>query len=299
MLEEIKYNYIIYHGNCFDGFAGFYLFMKTDKWTPKPIVYPDQPYAKNVPPNIKNKNVIIIDVAYKLDILLEIMNQANNVLFIDHHITLHDDIKNLIIKPPHKVIYDENYSGASLVWKYFFNHTHKMPKFIKYIEDNDIGKWQYSETLSFMAGLEVHYTTEPTYDNLKKWDKLLDDKYLTNLIESGKKYEIYKNYLINKIANKYSIGKFPSEKIFNMFPNNFDKIGQYSVAIINSHCPSVSLLGKKIAENTNVGFVVLWNYIIEKKKYIISLRSKQIDVGKIARFFGGGGHKYASNFTLK
>ena len=67
-----KYNYIIYHNNCLDGFAGFYLFIKTKQWESKPMVYPDQPYSKKIPEGIDGKNVIIIDVAYNSSIIKEI-----------------------------------------------------------------------------------------------------------------------------------------------------------------------------------------------------------------------------------
>ncbi len=294
----MPYNYIIYHDNCVDGFTGFYLFMKTDKWEPKPTVYPDQPYAKSVPPDVDGKNVIIIDVAYKPEILLGIMDRAKKVLFIDHHVTLNKDIKKLVIKPPHEIFYDENYSGASLVWKYFYGNK-KIPRFVKYVEDNDIGRWQYPETLPFVAGLEVNFgnSMEPSHENLKKWDKLLDNKFLDNLIDSGKKYEVYKNFLINRQSTRYSLMYFPSQKVVDLHPGKFT-VGQYSVAVTNSHCPSVSLLGKKIAETADVDFVILWNYIVDKKKYIVSLRSIKADVGEIAKIMGGGGHKFASNFSM-
>lgn len=33
---------------------------------------------------------------------------------------------------------------------------------------------------------------------------------------------------------------------------------------------------------------------MDTKQYVLSFRSKNIDVGKIANIFGGGGHKLAS-----
>src|SRR5690606_29985350 len=135
------YNYIIYHNNCFDGFTGFYLFMKSDQWARKPTVFPDVPQAKYPPPDIDGKNIIIIDVAYHPNIILEISKRANKLLFIDHHITIIDDINKLNLDKPHEIYYDKHHSGASLVWKYFFGDD--MPKFVKLIEDNDIGAWKY------------------------------------------------------------------------------------------------------------------------------------------------------------
>jgi nanoRNase/pAp phosphatase (c-di-AMP/oligoRNAs hydrolase) len=38
----------------------------------------------------------------------------------------------------------------------------------------------------------------------------------------------------------------------------------------------------------------MWVLSLDSKKYILSFRSKKADVGKIAKLFGGGGHKFAS-----
>jgi uncharacterized protein len=288
----MKFNYIIYHDNCIDGFTGFYLFMKTDAWEPKPIVYPDQPHSKNVPPDIAGKNVIIIDVAYSPEILREIMKLANKFLFIDHHVTLYEDIKNFKLKKNQEIVYDKNHSGASLVWNHFFGGKN-MPKFVMYVEDNDIGAWKYEETLPFIAALEVEFKLDPNFENLRRWDALLEDVFVDRLVESGEKYEIYKNYLIDRYSNKYSLMSFPGKKIAHMFPDV-----KYKVAVTSALCPSVSLLGKKIAQDPEVDFVMLWNYILDRKKFVVSLRSTKVDVGKIAKIFGGGGHKYAAAFSF-
>ena len=143
----IKFNYIIYHKKCFDGFTSFYLFTKTNNMEPKPIVYPDIPSTKIIPPDIDGKNIIIMDVAYNKNILQQIFKKANKVLFLDHHITIRKDVIELQKKLTDKekknieIIYDINKSGATLVWDYFFKNK-KRPYFVNMIEDNDIGKWE-------------------------------------------------------------------------------------------------------------------------------------------------------------
>ena len=289
-----KYNYIIYHNYCLDGFTGFYLFMKSNKWKKNPIVYPDVPSAKEVPPNINNKNVIIIDVAYHPDILQQIINRANKVLYIDHHETHINKIKKMkqII-----VIYNINKSGASLVWDHFF-HNMTMPKFVKYVEDNDIGRWGDDDTLPFVASMEIYFNLKPNFKNLKKWDKLLDDKYVDSLVKRGKIIMQYKNHLMDKYSKKYSIKYFPSKMVADIDKTTLNKIREYKVAVINSRCPTLSLLGKKIVDTVDCDFVILWIYIIDKKEYHVSLRSKEVNVSDIAKYMGGGGHKLASAFSF-
>src|SRR5690606_1940829 len=104
------------------GFAGFLILTTTDKISHNAIIYPDIPSAKEPPPNLENKNVIIIDVAYKKNILEQIFKKANFVLFIDHHVTIRNDVLQLItiFENIHKVVYDSSKSGATLTWDYFY-----------------------------------------------------------------------------------------------------------------------------------------------------------------------------------
>jgi len=293
----VKYNYIIYHNKCIDGFTGFYLFIKTKQWSSKPIVYPDNPFSKEIPKDIYGKNVIIIDVAYSASVVKEIAKRANKLLFIDHHKSIKNDIRKLKLKKPHEIVYDEKQSGASLVWNYFYKT--KMPTFVKHVKNNDIGNWKKDkDILPFISGLEVNFKLDPTHKNLKEWDKLLDERYVKSLIEEGRMYMKYKDYLINKFARKYSIQKFPSKMVTKMNKTMLNKIGQYKVAVVNGGCPNVSLLGKKIVETADVDFCMIWTYQVDRKKFIVSLRSKKTDISQIASYFGGGGHKFAAAFSF-
>lgn len=288
-----KYNYIIYHKNCFDGFTGFFLFLKSKKWEEKPYVYPDVPFASQAPPDIEGKNIIAIDVAYKPHIIKEIASKANKLLFLDHHVSIKDEVKELNLQKPHEIVYDVNECGASLVWNYFFKNK-KMPEFLTHIKDNDLGKWKLPNTIPFITALEVHYKTKPNFENLKKWDDLLEEGTLLDLYDKGKKYEVYKNYVINR--KKYDIVYFPSEWYLSKFPNSNFKKNQFKFALINTDGPAISLLGKKISEECKCNGTILYRINFSPLEVYCSIRSLNTDVGSIAKEFGGGGHKLASGF---
>jgi uncharacterized protein len=285
------YDYIIYHNNCYDGYTGFYLFIKSKQWVKNPIVYPDYPSSKTIPPNIDGKNVIIIDVAYSADILKKIANKANKVLFIDHHKTIIKDIKKLKLKPPHEIVYDVDECGATLVWKYFFSNK-KMPLFLKYIRDNDIGIWEMDGTIDLHTYLEVNFQKKPNFECLKKWDSLFKTPFLNKAIKMGKIYNEYKQHIIKKIARQHQVKTFPGKK--------FKKIikGKYTVAVLNNTCISATPVGKYVIDNYNVDFCMIWTIDKKNNKYIISFRSNEVDVGQIAKLLGGGGHKLASGVSL-
>jgi oligoribonuclease NrnB/cAMP/cGMP phosphodiesterase (DHH superfamily) len=288
-----KYNYVIYHKNCLDGFSGFFILSLTKTIANDAIIYPDDPHTKNIPPGIENKDVIIIDVAYKKDIISEIFKLTKTTTFIDHHVSIRDDVLSLRPTENHKIIYNDAKSGASLTWNYFFKNN--LPLFVKYVEDNDIGAWKLKYTIPFIDALRVEHKLIPTKENLNLWKKLLSATYCNKLIKKGLLYGKYKDFLIKNNLKKYSVHAFPSEKIYNMNPNIFNKIGQYKVIVHNGSCPDNSILGRTFLDKyKNYDFIILWNYQMDDKKYVLSLRSRDVDVGEIAKIFGGGGHKLAS-----
>lgn len=297
-----KFNYIIYHKNCLDGFSGFFLFKRLNLSDSNAIIYPDVPSTKIVPPMISNKNVIIIDVAYSLDILEKIFALAKSVLFIDHHITTKDYANILSNKYEQNIFFNEKYSAAGLVWKYFYPKQ-KIPRFIRYIQDNDIGAWKLKYTKEFINAIQVLYKLDPSSKNINSWNNLFDSNEVKKLIKLGIHYQKYKTYLLDQNVKRYSLEQFPSEKLlednFNL-KNLIGEIGKYKVAVYNGGCPTTSSLGEQAMNTINCDFAFIWNLNLEKKDIVVSLRSKEngVDVSKIAECFGGGGHHGASAFSF-
>jgi oligoribonuclease NrnB/cAMP/cGMP phosphodiesterase (DHH superfamily) len=290
------FNYAIYHKNCQDGFSSLIVLLKSKKLSRDATIYHDVPSATTPPKDIDNKNVIIMDVAYKYDVIKEIFERAKSVVFIDHHVSIRDDVAKLSEKFKKKVeiIYDVNESGASLTWKYFFKNE-KMPLFIKYIRDNDIGAWKMKDTKPFIYSLKVKYDIDLKRDVVDKWKNLFNDENTKKLVQTGKIYEEYANSLLDENVRKYTLEAFPSEKIYHDFPDHFKKPGQYRVAVVcGGGCPSSTLLALRLLESVACDFVIMWTYIMDKKEYVLSFRSKEVDVSTIAQIFGGGGHKLAS-----
>lgn len=305
MNKNYKYNYVIYHKGCYDGFSSFLILHKSGLISDDAIIYPDVPSAKFSPKGIYDKDVIIMDTAYKYDVLREIFMSAKSVTFIDHHITIRDDVIKLKeearkINESHiKIIYDENECGATLTWKYCFPDK-KIPWFLKYIKANDIGKWEmYSNTYNFMAYLNVNYKTNLNKEILEKWDNLFDRNEVKHAIKKGKIYREYVEYLISQNSNKYSMMEFPSEIIYEEYNYFFKKPGQYKVAVTSSPCPDTSQLGNNMMKEIDCDFVLFFTQNLDRKEYVVSLRSLETDVGSIAKLFGGGGHTLASAFSIQ
>lgn len=295
------YNYVIFHKKCPDGFTGFFILHKSKQIHYNAIIQPDVPSAKFAPENIQNKDIIIIDVAYKYSVLRDIIIKAKTVLFIDHHVTIRNDVQKLEkeFSNKFKSIYDEKKSGATLTWDFIYPKK-KHPYFIDLIEDNDIGKWELPNIKDFITGFNVNFNLKLSEDNIKNFNKLFKKSTITNLIKKGKIYNEYKKYLTDENSTRISIERFPSDKIYKSYPTIFKKPGQYKVAIYcGSSCPNPTELADKILKDTGCDFFISWVLNLDREEYVLTFRSINVDVGEIAKLFNGGGHTYAAACSFK
>lgn len=295
------YNYVIFHKKCPDGFTGFFILHKSNQIHKNALIYPDVPSAKNIPPNIDNKDLIIIDVAYKYNVLREIIIKAKSILFIDHHITIRNDVLKLEKEFPEKFksIYNEKKSGATLTWEYLYPNK-KHPYFIDLIEDNDIGKWELPNIKDFMSGFSVNFDLRLNDINLKKFNILFKKSTIKQLINKGKIYNEYKKYLTQENSTRISIERFPSDNIYKEYKDNFKKPGQYKVAVYcGSSCPNPTELADKILNDTKCDFFISWVLNLDREEYVLTFRSFNVNVGEIAKLFNGGGHTYAAACSFK
>jgi len=95
MLEPSSVDCVIYHANCTDGFGAAFSAWKLlgNRAEYYPCTHGDKP------PNVKGKNVVILDFSFDNKTTKKLIKDANNLLVIDHHksamVELHD-ISNTI-----------------------------------------------------------------------------------------------------------------------------------------------------------------------------------------------------------
>jgi len=283
-----------------DGFCGFFVAWMSGKLAKDITIYEDMPSANNVPPDIKGKTLIIIDVAYKKEILEIIFSEAASVVFIDHHVSINNDVEELKKKYTNiKIIYDEEECGASLAWKYF-NSRKEMPQFLEYVKDNDTGKWKLPKTKRFLCALKTYFHLSTESKSLNKWFRLLREEDLNKLLKKGKYMLKYSNQLVHVAMPKHSRELFPSKLLFDANPGLYTKVGQYTVAVFcGLNCPDTSELGAYALKKIDCDFCLFWIYNLDSRIYVCGLRSRDnVDVSLIAKSFGGGGHKHACGFSF-
>ena len=145
MIEPTSIDFVIYHKSCTDGFGAAY-----SAW--KLLGSKAQYHAAShgeTPPDIAGKCVAILDFSYKNDVTKQMIKSAKDLIVIDHHksamVELHD------ISNTH---FDMTKSGAMLAWE-FFHPGKEPPKFINYIEDRDLWKWELPYSKEFAAAFDM------------------------------------------------------------------------------------------------------------------------------------------------
>lgn len=258
----------IYHGNCADGF--------TAAWVVRKALGEDVEFHagfyRDPPPDVKGKDVYIVDFSYKPEIMQEILAEANNVIHIDHHETAIQAMECVCHKKLFKFYSPENTeSGAMLAWKYFFPDA-PVPEIIKHVDDRDRWKFYLEGTREIAANM---FSYEYTFEN---WDMLMQQDPDTQVREGS----AIQRRMVKDI-----------KELSNVVVRRVNIAG-YNVPCANVPYQYGSDMCSFLAKNEPFAA-----YYYDKPTHReFGLRSIPggVNVAKIAESFGGGGHATASGF---
>jgi len=261
---------VIYHGNCTDGFsAAWAAWNKLGDKAEYIGIDPDESPDRS----IVGKEVYMIDVAYH-DGLEKFVADNKKVVIIDHHSTNKE-----IVELFSEGVFDMNHSAAVLSWKYF-NPQKPVPLLLSYVEDVDLWRLKMPNTDEIISALDMF---DFSFEN---WSRIAKDfenqSKFKEYVENGKIVLAYQNKLIERlIANNLRVVEFLGQKVYVVNSPNFSsQIGN----IIANKLPPMG---------------IVW-YEEKDGSVHVSLRSiGDTDVSKMAKKFGGGGHKHAAGFRVE
>jgi len=265
MLEPTLVDMVLYHANCNDGYGAAYSAWKClgNRAEYVPCAH------GTMPPDVIGKKVICLDFSFDNAITKKLIESAEDFWILDHHksamVELHD------VSNAH---FDMNKSGAMLAWE-FFHPGKEAPKFIQYVQDRDLWKFELPYSKEFAAAFDM------VPWQFEEYEKFEDDSVFDDAVKRGSYILAYARTVIKKVCEKASKRRFEN----------------YDVMIVNSpHW--MSEIGAKLAPDCD--FAMIWYYDHEHEIYKISLRSfhDKIDVSEISKKFGGGGHRKAAGFIL-
>ncbi len=264
--------YVLYHGNCMDGFgaawAAWHHLRDSAEYIPVS-------YGDSLPKLNKNSKVYIIDFSFKKPIMEELIARHKQVVMLDHHKTAQEDLEGLP-----GVMFDMTKSGAMLSWEHF-HPEESAPKLIQHIQDHDLWQFKLPDTKALMAYLQ----TEPK--DFDDWSsivlKLDNEQEAPYIFTQGKAILKYQSNQVDLICSQAKVVEEDGLKcVVVNATTNWSEVGSRLLELFSEADFSKSYYDSK------EGF----------RKF--SLRSRgNIDVSEIAKKYGGGGHKAASGYITK
>jgi oligoribonuclease NrnB/cAMP/cGMP phosphodiesterase (DHH superfamily) len=258
---------IIYHGfPCKDGFCAAWVLHKK---------YPDAEFMPGIHqttesrPDVTGKDVIIVDFAYDRQTLLEMKEEANSLVVLDHHVGNEKDLVGLAF-----CTFDINKSGARLAWEYCFGDE-PAPWLVEYTEDRDLWRWRLPDSKSVSAALCCYPHNFEVWDDLGKMN-------IEEFRQIGSIVKEYQNQRVTEICNNAREIEIAGHKIL---------------------CANTCVLQSEVGNTLAVGRPFsATRFQLKDGRWQYSLRSildeGGIDVSEIAAKFGGGGHTTAAGFVI-
>lgn len=307
--------YIIYHGNCADGFGAAWVLWKYFKGEADfyPGVY------QRPPPNVEGRDVFVVDFSYKRPVMLELARRNNFTLVLDHHKTAQadlrtDDADRCWQAPDSRevswltfvdetcdsergdmyTVFDMERSGAGLAWD-FFNPGEQRPRLINHIEDRDLWRFALPSTREIQASM-----FSLPYD-FELWDTRFthfewNEKTRQEVIAEGAAIE-RKHH--KDIAELIEVVTRPMK--FRV-PGNMVCV----VPVANLPYTLTSDAGHLLCRRDYLGgdpggphpFAGCYWDKPDGRQFSLRSRDDGADVAEIAKLYGGGGHARASGFTV-
>lgn len=292
---------IIYHGpHCNDGFTAAWVTARAMRQQEKEYELYPMNYGKEriedlmtFLQNNKYSAIYIVDFSLPIGVLERVCNRATSpITILDHHKTAFAEYGydmehfrttssfttgmsagQVLIKLNNAM------SGAGICWDYFFPEE-DMPALVQYVMDRDLWKFTFSATAP------MHMYLNSRDKTIEEWTAIcdmleIDSRHDTILAEGQRLLDSY-NTLVENIANTAVPCTMYGE---NGLMANCE--GQYA-----------SNVGHILASRS--GTYGLTFYEAEGGEDIVcSLRADRgYDVERLARKFGGGGHKAAAGFKI-
>jgi len=273
MADLTKNVVVYYHYPCLDGFGAA---VAARKHFGTDADYAEYKHGGEMLPPPAGAHLLFVDCCPLRPELEELLERGHRITVLDHHKTAVERLEGFHHENLH-VEFDMDRSGAVITWQHFFPND-AIPKLLRFIQDRDLWNWQYPDTEPVTAALMAL-----DYDFFT-WRQLIDyPESLISLRDSGDMLVKHKRKTIELVSTR----------------THYSTIGNYEgIPTVNSDS-YVSDLGHTLVKAyPDAPFVAIWCMRRDgTRKY--SLRSDgEFDCSKIAKQYGGGGHKAAAGFVV-
>lgn len=264
----------IYHHPCYDGFTASWV---VDRLLDGPIAFCGANHGQPVPDFEEGMDVLMVDISWDRETMLEVAEKADEILVLDHHQTAEEELEGLDF-----AIFDMERSGAGLAWD-FLSIGHPRPKLVDHVEDRDLWRFEIQGTKQVHAYLSSlpwdRRSWGDTHDALEEDPDFVYDagRHIRRFQE--RRYEdVAKQFHLVSVTEDIGALTLPAA---NVSLANFKSGGIHEFLDQNPWCQVAATYGR--------GRDGRWYW---------SLRSREgFDCSGIARRYGGGGHAQSAGFV--
>lgn len=275
----------IYHGGCTDGVAAAWaIWKKFPTWKFYPGVYQKEPPYDLI---AGAEEVVFVDFSYKQNVMRKVAKAGKRLTVLDHHKTARDDLIPLFEEG---VIdageFDMGRCGALMAWDYYHDASARPPLLMKVDAQDRFTPDRDAATIMALRS----YAHKPDDDTVTAWqrlmiwwDWLMTDEGFNALSSDGQ-----------------AIHRYYRARVEETKPHAAPvDIGEYKgVPVVNAPFYLASDVAGELAVNAPDGIAAVW-WLNKDGSVTFSLRSRgEVDVGKLATSFGGGGHPGAAGFRM-
>lgn len=297
--EDAEHAIVYYHSNCMDGFASAWAFhiLKDKDYAQKtsyiPMTYGESPFTLD--PMDSRPDIYILDFSFPREIILSLAAQANKVLVLDHHKTAKEALIGHEYPENVHIVFDMERSGAAITWDWFGYENnsplHKIPRprLIRYVNDRDLWKFELPWSKELNAVVAVTEKEFKEYTDLNVGMEM----NLNGMVQVGKYLVQQFEKLVKEISDDAR-----ECTIEVRTDTEFESVGEIHTGLVSNCSPQFSSeVGNVLAIKTGTFGATYHSDRSGKVKW--SLRSVgDFDVSRLAKQFGGGGHKNAAGFVL-
>jgi oligoribonuclease NrnB/cAMP/cGMP phosphodiesterase (DHH superfamily) len=292
--------HIIFHDKCSDGFGAAYSAWRSFG-NDLDVKFHPVNYGDDFPEFGAGDLLYILDFSYAPEVITSAAQKAGEILLLDHHDTAREDWNKLLSEKNGtediarginwKVVFDMERSGARMAWDHFMGHMEDTPGMILHIEDRDLWRFNIPNTKAFIRQLNAIPQTTRSWDRVARMDETAMTEFMRDGIAVQSYYEQQLNNLFKDNPPRHV-------RLFELDdPNNCDSKGTWRRGLmLNANPLFASEAGERLTEMSGTFGMT---YSIVGDKVHCSLRCKKpYEVQRIAKTYGGGGHKQSAGFKL-
>lgn len=224
-----------------------------------------------------DETIFVVDFSFPMDDMFT-LNNISTLHWIDHHKTSIDEVTKFKFIATGGQSLEIGKAGCELTWEYIYP-SKPMPISVMLLGRYDVWDHKDLRVLPFQFGMRTLTDTHP--DQIFLWSKIFNSNdYVLELINIG---NIILNY--QKIQDDMYAKGMSYETEFE----------GYRAIVLNKPFSNSKVFDSVYDPNKH-DIMIIFGVKPKQIKYTLYSNKPSIDVSKIAKKYGGGGHKGAAGF---